>query len=213
VDTKIFHPIASREDLRKKNGLPPDALIIVSNRYLEGHYHGWLVVKAIQSIVEYCPNLVLLYASPFKMNSDTKAKTAAISKNFPQIIFLDGPSPHPQLAKILGCGDIFISFSSFDGIPNSLLEAMACGLVPVVAELPQLYEWIEHGWNGYIIPQRDIKRLAAIIQFAYNNRQKLPIMADRCIKLIQERAIYEPCMGQMRNLANCLIQANNKGKS
>jgi L-malate glycosyltransferase len=213
VDTKIFQPFACRDVLRDRYGLPRDALVIVSNRYLEGHYRGWLVVKAVQSIAKYCPKLVLLYVNPLKMSSDTRAKTAAISKNFPQIIFLNGPAPHSELAKILGCGDIFISFSSFDGISNSLLEAMACGLVPVVAELPQLHEWIRHGWNGYMVPQRDIKRLAEAIYFLYNNRRELPVMADRCVKLIQERAVYGSCMEQMRNLANCLIQAHNQGQS
>jgi L-malate glycosyltransferase len=210
VDTKIFHQALSRKDLRYKYGLPPDAFIVVSNRYLDGHYNGWLVVKVIQSILKSCPNLVLLYASPLKMNAETKMKAQAISRQFPQIIFLDGPSPHPQLANILRCGDVFTSFSSFDGIPNSLLEAMACGLVPIVAELPQLHEWIIHGWNGYMVPQRDTKRLAAVIQSTYHNQEMLTTMSARCIKIIEEQATYDSCMGQMRKLAERLVQSGHE---
>jgi glycosyltransferase involved in cell wall biosynthesis len=212
VNTEIFHPVIPRGELLDKYRLPKDAFIIVSNRYLNEFYNGWMVIKAVQLILKDCPNLVLLYASPLKMGLATKARVEAISRHFPQIIFVDGPSPHPQLADILGCGDIYISFSSFDGIPNSLLEAMACGLVPIVGELPQLREWIEHGWNGYMVPQKDIKCLAAVIKSTYNNRYMLPIMAERCVKIIQERATYESCMEQMRNLATCLIQSDSKDK-
>ena len=118
--------------------------------------------------------------------------------------------PHCQVPEVLSCGDVYISFSSYDGIPNSVLEAMACGLVPVVAELPQLHEWIEHGVTGYIVPQHDIKRLSSVVGQLYENSQILTDMSVRCVSKIQEQGRYEICMKRTRNLLEHISQAGNR---
>lgn len=200
IDTTLFRPAASRAGFRIKYNLPPDAFVVVTNRYLDGWHNGWEVVEAIQTILKECQNLILLYATPSKMSTRAKAKVDSIILSFPHIKFLDGPFPHSEVADILACGDLYISFSSFDGIPNSLLEAMACGLVPIVAELPQLHEWIDHDLNGYFVPQHDVKGLAAIVQALYNNPQQLPYLSARCIDRVREQASYQTCMERTRNL-------------
>src|SRR5690606_6967952 len=104
------------------------------------------------------------------------------------------------------CGDIYVSFASFDGIPNSLLEAMACGLVPIVGDLPQLHEWVEHGVTGYLVPQADIKGLAAKIGELYRNREVLSDMSVRCIRRVHENGSYEECSKRTRNTLKRLVE-------
>jgi glycosyltransferase involved in cell wall biosynthesis len=198
IDASVFKPPVSREGLREKYGLPLDSFVVVSNRYLEGNYNGWLVVQAVQSVLERCRNLVFLYVNPAKMGSRTRAKAEAIAASCPQIRFIDGRLPYSEMPNILGCGDVYVTFSSADGIPNSLLEAMACGLVPIAAELPQLREWIEDGKTGYLVPQTDKARLASIIHDLYVNRHVLADMSKRCVSKIREAASYEECSAQIR---------------
>src|SRR5215813_11500235 len=64
VDTVLFKPPTSRDRLRENYDLPRDAFVVVTNRSLEGHYNGWLIVEAVEFLLEQCPNLVLFYASP-----------------------------------------------------------------------------------------------------------------------------------------------------
>lgn len=213
VDTTLFRPAVSQKHLRKQYGLPCDAFVVVSNRYLNSPYHGWLVVQAIQSILEQCPNLVLFYLIPYQTDLRTKAKIEAIGKRFPRIKFLEGSLPHSEMPEILGCGDAYISFSSFDGIPNSVLEAMACGLIPIVGELPQFHEWIEKGVTGYIVPQCDISALAVVVRDLYKNQQTLSDISVRCVSQIRELGSYEVCMERTRELLQDLIESNNREKT
>jgi glycosyltransferase involved in cell wall biosynthesis len=210
VDTTLFRPPCSRDSLRDKYDIPREAFVVVSNRYLEGHYRGWMVVQAFQSIMEHCSNLVLLYINPAPLGLRAKAKAEAIVARFPRIKFLEGPLPHAEMPGILGCGDIYISFSAFDGIPNSLLEAMACGLVPIVGELPQLHEWIEQGVTGYFVPQKDIKRLASVVRDLYQHRQALPEMSMRCMEKIRVQGSYEVCSQRTRDLLRRLAQESHR---
>jgi glycosyltransferase involved in cell wall biosynthesis len=196
----------SQESLREKYGLRQDAFVVISNRYLAGHYNGWMVVNAIQSIMEQCPALVLLYLNPSTMGPHIRTKADAITASFPRIKFLDGPVPYRVMPEILGCGDIYISFSALDGVPNSLLEAMACGLVPIVGELPQLHEWVEPGVTGYFVPQTDIKGLASVVCDLYQNRQTLPEMSAQCIATIREQGSFDVCSAHIRELLESLAQ-------
>ena len=200
VDTDIFRPSPCRDRLREKYGISPNSFVIVSNRYLVGHYNGWLVVQAVQSLMERCPHLTLLYVNPGKMALRTKTKAAGIAQRFPQIKFIEGPVSQSEMADILGCGDAYVTFSSADGIPNSLLEAMACGVVPIVADLPQVREWIEHCKNGYLVLPGDTAGLASTIYDLCANRQVLSEMSQRCVAKIRGAASYEECSKRTRTL-------------
>jgi glycosyltransferase involved in cell wall biosynthesis len=206
VDQSLFSPPTAPAPLRAKYGIPEDSFVIVSNRNLNGHYNGWEVVEAVASILHYCPNLFLLYASPYRMDQHTRSRAAALQRELPQLIFLDGPTAHVEMPSILGCGDIYISVSSYDGIPNSVLEAMACGLVPIVADLPQLHEWIQPGRTGYIVPQHDITQLASAIRTLYSQREQLSVLSPRCIDKIRTFGSYESCMYRMRQYIHELIE-------
>lgn len=206
IDTALFKPPVSKESARDKYGVARDAFVVISNRYFDGHYNGWLVVKAIQAVIGECPNLVLLYVSPSQMGLNTRTRVEAIAQRSPQMKFIDGPLPHSEMPDYLACGDVYISFSSYDGIPNSLLEAMACGLVPIVGELPQLHEWIEEGQTGYFIPQNDVEKLAHAIKRLYQSPQVLPTMAARCIAKIHEHGSYERCSKRTRSVLRTLTE-------
>jgi glycosyltransferase involved in cell wall biosynthesis len=208
LDSSLFHPPVSRESLRERYGLARNAFVVVTNRYLDGHYNGWLVVKAVESILQNCPNLILFYLTPGNMDVSTKRRAEAIMRRFPQIRFLEGPVGHSEMPNILGCGDVYVSFSSYDGIPNSVLEAMACGLVPIVADLPQLREWIEHGVDGYIVAQHHTNRLASLLSHLYQDRQALPAMSALCVEKIQTRASYDDCSKQTRKVLQQLARTD-----
>jgi glycosyltransferase involved in cell wall biosynthesis len=69
----------------------------------------------------------------------------------------------PELWSLFKQTEIFVSPSSHDGTPNTLLEAMACGCFPVAGEIESLQEWIEDGVNGLLVDPRDPDLLAKAI--------------------------------------------------
>ena len=61
--------------------------------------------------------------------------------------FLGGLSREGML-EALQASRVFVSLSKSDGTATSLLEALACGLVPVLSDIPQNREWIGPGAGG-----------------------------------------------------------------
>jgi L-malate glycosyltransferase len=65
-----------------------------------------------------------------------------------------------DVAEWLNRIDIFVLPSRFEGLSNSLLEAMACGCCPVASRVGGNPELIEHGENGLLFQVDDSAELA-----------------------------------------------------
>ncbi|MCP3958351.1 MAG: glycosyltransferase family 4 protein [bacterium] len=96
----------------------------------------------------------------------------------------------------LQASDAFLFASLSEGVPNALLEAMACGLPVVTAECGGISEAVEDGVNGLTVPVRDPAALArALIEVANNpelaGRLGRAARATVCQQFALERHIEE----------------------
>lgn len=60
--------------------------------------------------------------------------------------------PYKENMELVGRSKIFVSLTSSDGTPLSLLEALYLGAIPIVSDLKTNTEVIQNGKNGYVIP-------------------------------------------------------------
>jgi len=70
-------------------------------------------------------------------------------------IFLNPPDIH----GILNTCDIFLSTSLFEGVSNSIMEAMAEGLPVVATNVGDNNYLVKDGFNGFLVPSRDIEKI------------------------------------------------------
>lgn len=83
---------------------------------------------------------------------------------------------------------VFVSPSTHDGTPNSLLEAMAMGAIPVVGNIASLQEWVEDGKNGCLIDPSSPEEFAAAIVFVLKNEDLAARMRAFNQSLAEEKA-------------------------
>jgi glycosyltransferase involved in cell wall biosynthesis len=81
-----------------------------------------------------------------------------------------GEVTHGDLPDLLRAADVYVSASSSDGTSTSLLEAMACGLFPVVSDIKANRPWVQHGRNGLLFSVGDAESLAGAIRDAEARR-------------------------------------------
>ena len=84
--------------------------------------------------------------------------------------------PHADMADLFRRAQIMVSPSVHDGTPNSLLEAMACGCLPVAGDLESIREWITHGREWSACRRR---RSAELLQAPYSKAWKTKTCAAR----------------------------------
>jgi len=68
-----------------------------------------------------------------------------------------------EIRAHLAAHDVYVSLSRSDSTSQSLLEAMAAGLVPVVSDIEGNREWVGHRQDGYLVPGDDPEAVACAI--------------------------------------------------
>jgi glycosyltransferase involved in cell wall biosynthesis len=68
-----------------------------------------------------------------------------------------------ELRGLLAAHDVYVSLSRSDSTSQSLLEAMAAGLVPIVSDIEGNREWVTHRREGYLVPGDDPEAVACAI--------------------------------------------------
>ena len=90
-------------------------------------------------------------------------------------------------AALLHRADVFVLPSLVEGLPLSVLEAMAAGVPVVATDIPGTREAVEHEVTGLLVPVRDPEALAAAIGRVFGDAASATARATRA----RERARRE----------------------
>ena len=97
-------------------------------------------------------------------------------------IFLKGSTKN--VLKYVNNCEIFVLSSDFEGLPNSLLEAMALGMPVISTDCPcgGPKEMIKTGVNGILVPVNNIDELSSNMELLISNkkiREDLSVNAEK----------------------------------
>lgn len=94
-------------------------------------------------------HLILVGDGPEKPGLLSLIKKNKLESNIELIPWVD----RETLATYYARTQVYVSASSDEGMSNSLLEAMAYGLVPVLSDIPGHRELITHEVNGFLVKE------------------------------------------------------------
>lgn len=204
VDTSKFKPGIDSSDVRQRLNLG-DSPVVLSTRSFKPFYNIDIIIMAIPLVLERVPNAKFILNNYFGYE-DEKMRRLVKELGVEEAVRFVGRLDHSEMPKYYNVADVFVSVPSFDATSVSLLEAMACGVSPVVSDLDSVKEWIKDGENGYIVPVRDHKALAeAIVRLLKDGRTR-ELFATRNVALIKERADHYKHMERMEELYFSLLQ-------
>ncbi|MBO7431306.1 MAG: glycosyltransferase family 4 protein [Elusimicrobia bacterium] len=89
-----------------------------------------------------------------------------------------------DISNILNSSDFFVMTSLWEGLPISTIEAMCCGLSPIVNDVDGQREIVKDGFNGFLIKPYDIKATEEKIMLLADNKdlkQKMSLNAKNSI--------------------------------
>jgi glycosyltransferase involved in cell wall biosynthesis len=94
-----------------------------------------------------------------------------------QTVSFPGKILYGDVPKILSEHEVFLLASDYEGLPLSLLEAMGCGLVPVVSDLGSGIREVVDDSTGKRVGVADIEGYARAIIWLHQNRGEMERMA------------------------------------
>ncbi|MGM9699467.1 MAG: glycosyltransferase family 4 protein [Prevotella sp.] len=157
IDTRVFC-VADKRQSRMAAGLPLDKRVIlfVSQKVTDKRKGMSFFVDALERMVARRP----------EMKDDTVV--AVLGGHAEDVVEqlalpafpLGYVSDERRIVAVYNSADAFVLPSLEDNLPNTIMEAMACGVPCVGFKVGGIPEMIDHERNGYVAAVRDVDDLA-----------------------------------------------------
>jgi sugar transferase (PEP-CTERM/EpsH1 system associated) len=164
VDVERFRPGGGecREAVLPQGFADQDSLLIGNVGRLEAVKDQLTLVRAFKELCQHRPDnsrlrLVLIGDGSLR----GKIEKLVAQEGLQDRVWLAGTREDvPQLLSML---DIFVLPSLAEGISNTILEAMACGLPVVATRVGGNAELLREGETGFLVPRADPQAMAAAL--------------------------------------------------
>lgn len=168
INTNLFHP-RNKHEARMRLHLPEDKLLLL---------FGSLKItdkrKGVDYLVEACRHLQERYP-------DWSSRLAIVTMGhagkemqqlFPFPVYsLDYVPDEKGLVDVYNAVDLYVTPSLQDNLPNTIVEAMACGVPCVGFQVGGIPQMIDHLHNGYVAEYRNAADFANGIHWALSGEE------------------------------------------
>jgi glycosyltransferase involved in cell wall biosynthesis len=205
VDINTFNPNVNGQGVRKQLELGKNDIVVISTRpfYEDPPYNVEYLVRAIPLVLKRHKNIKFIIKGAGPLEDYLKRLTRELDVS--RYVRFAGLVPHHEVAQYLAAADIYVSTCFIDTTSVSLLEAMACGLPPIVTDIPGNREWIENGVNGFLFPPKNLKELAEKIIELAENEPLRKRFGEKCFQIIKRKATWKESLTKMEAIYKALL--------
>ncbi|MEZ4901456.1 MAG: glycosyltransferase [Spirosomataceae bacterium] len=153
--------------MRLKKNIEKDAnpLIMVMSARFQAQKDHETLINALVPIKNLNWELMLLGDGELMPIIKEKVNNLNLSEK----VFFEGAVNN--VPKYLEEADIFLLITNWEGLPISILEAMAHSLPIIATDVAGVKEEVLNGVNGFLVPRKDSKSITSSILHFYNDRQ------------------------------------------
>lgn len=173
IDEIKYVPASDKNMAKNKIGYTNnDWIILFTGRYVHGkNIHD--LINGLMRIISSNENVYLLLVGQGNKNNDSKyeGQLKQMVNNMQlnkRIIFIKWQK---EILPYLQAADIYVFPSKAEGLANSLLEAMSCGLAVVATKISGNEDVIVNGVNGNLYESGDMNKLAYLVENLIKNPQ------------------------------------------
>lgn len=180
VDLEQFSPGEAKSRLREALQLPDKKTIVYTGRLSIEKGVDFLVRSFLQVENKGDYQLIIIGDGPEKEHIVQLLDTVHLGKS---VLLLNSVD---DVASYLNAADLFILPSRFEGLSNSLLEAMACALPVISTRVGGSTDIIEHGNNGLLVDVDNVEQMRSTIAHVYDDSRLAARLGKSARKKIEE---------------------------
>lgn len=210
IDLRIFQCGYEEEVKRLKEGLDIRAHspIINSNRGMEPKYEIGTIIEAVPYTLESRSDAIFIFirgygSSEFEDKMKTKAKKIGVADNTRFISKLLTPE---EMAVYLNMADVLISIPKTDQFGSSIMEGMACGVIPIVSNIGVYKQYLIDGDNAFSVNPENPKEIAEKIIYYIEHPEIKEKFYTVNRKIIEEKEDWNKNAKKMEELYEKLLR-------
>jgi len=183
VDLQKFHPNgkAVRQNLRQSFDVDDNDFLIGIVARLEPWKGHDIFLEAFATLSEKYPNVKVIFVGDgsLRANLEQIVRDRSLQNH---VRFL---GVRNDIAEILNVIDLFVLPSRpGEGLPNVLLEAMACRKPVVATAVGGVPELVASGKNGYVVESGNVEELASALERVISDRAHLNELSENALQTV-----------------------------
>jgi glycosyltransferase involved in cell wall biosynthesis len=207
MDMNAFLNAKADPELRAKLGIPEHAPVIgkIARLFeLKGHEY---VIQAAPEIVKEFPNVRFLFVGNGNLREELEAEIArrGLQQNF---VFTGLVSPD-EVPRYTALMDILVHLSLREGLPRTVVQALAAGVPAIGFALDGTPEVIKTGETGILCQAENIEEVKQAILKLLRNPQQAREMGQNGRRFVQERFDWPRMAGILEREYRRLLLANS----
>ena len=179
IDTRLFRP-QNKQQARQALELPIDRRIIlfVSQRVTDPRKGISYFVEAVRRLAQQYPEMKEDTGVAILGGHAEEVASQLALPSYP-LGYVSNPS---RIVSVYNAADVFVLPSLEDNLPNTIMEAMACGVPCVGFRVGGIPEMIRHQENGYVAKECDADDLAQGIRY---------VLADADYEMLSHECLHQ----------------------
>jgi glycosyltransferase involved in cell wall biosynthesis len=198
VELERFKPDVNISELKQTLNINHNP-VILSNRIFEANFNIHVIIKAISLVLKKIPDAILLLQNPGGKLRDYIENLIRNLGIWNSVRILPRYE-YSEMPALYAMSDLYVSVPSYDAACISLTEAMACGSIPIISELPGPMEWVKNDYNGKVVAVKDTEALAGAICNLIQNEDKRKLFINRNLDLIRKKGDQKYWMNKMNRI-------------
>ena len=176
IDTHIYK-IGDKQEARKRLGLPLDKKLILfaSQRVTNAN-------KGMDYLIEACRQLQLADVAVVILGGHAEEVVSQLPLEAYPLGYVNEES---RIVDVYQAVDVFVLPSLSENLPNTIMEAMACGVPCVGFKVGGIPEEIDHRQNGYVAEYRHAEDLAQGIRWILSEADYAKLSQNAVQKVMQ----------------------------
>ena len=189
VDADLFSPH------KKVIGNKPRQQLLWCGRFVPGKGVS-VLIDAYYKIIKEFPDtrLVLVGEGPLRKSINSQIEKLGLVNNVVIFEYRD----NSEMSELYNESDIFILPSLMEGVPRTILEAMACGIPVIVSDLPHLRSVVQSA--GHCVPAGDSERLSEEISQLLSDREMASHLGKKGRQKILENFLWRDTVEKTLNV-------------
>lgn len=127
-------------------------------------------------------------------------KQQCVGMGLDDVVSWHGWCDKEQLRQLYRDADCFLNLSLYEGMPNTVLEAMACGLPVIASAVAGNEALVKDGDNGLLVSPNDISTLGAALSAVLAAPAQVRLFGERSRQSAAERFSWSKVAAEYANL-------------
>jgi glycosyltransferase involved in cell wall biosynthesis len=124
------------------------------------------LIEAVKGLRATQPSVKLVVVG----DGPERARLEEAASSLREDVVFVGAQPPERVGLYLRAADVFALFSTYEGLPHTVLEAMQVGVPVVVSDAGGNTEVVTAGETGWVVKAGDVKALQAALSEALRDR-------------------------------------------